>query len=199
MKDGVTTFYIVNVATSGTAPVDNAPVPTIAYTAINGTVGTAITPVTPTVTGLPTGATLTYSATLPAGLAIDPATGIISGTPTTVQAATTVNVNASFTNAAGLLKTVTTPVSITVVAAPLTDAQKLAADKALIEAGTFEIPTANQTDQATKTAWVQSSVNALIANGTTATVTWNNVTSKYDVALVLNAATDTATITVTEQ
>lgn len=198
VKDGVTTFYIVNVATTGTAPVDKAPVPTIAYTAINGTVGTAITPVTPSVTGLPNGATLTYSATLPAGLAIDPATGVISGTPTTAQAATTVNVNASFTNAAGLLKTVTSPVSITVAAAPLTDAQKLDADKGLIEAGTYEIPKANQADQAAKTAWVQSAVDAKIANGTSATVTWNAGTSKYDVALKLNAETGSATILVTE-
>jgi|GEM_PF-4165588 len=78
-----------------------------------------------------------------------------------------------------------------------TDAQKLAADKALIEAGTYEIPTANQTDQNTKTAWVQNAVNALIANGTTAVVTHNG--ADYEVALSLGAETDTATITVTEE
>ena len=78
----------------------------------------------------------------------------------------------------------------------LTDAQKIAADKVLIEAGTYVIPTANQTDQTAKTAWVQGAVDALIVNGTVATVTFSVDT--YSVALKSNEATGTATITVTE-
>lgn len=78
------------------------------------------------------------------------------------------------------------------------DGADLAEDKDLIEAGTYEIPVANQTDQTTKTAWVQATVNDLIVNGTIATVTWNADTSKYDVALLLNTATGSASITVTE-
>ncbi len=46
---------------------------------------------------------------------------------------------------------------------------------------------------------IQSSVNAKIANGTVATVTWNTGTSKYNVALVKGAVNGTATITVTEE
>ena len=75
--------------------------------------------------------------------------------------------------------------------------RKIAADKVLIEAGTYVIPTANQTDQTAKTAWVQGAVDALIVNGTVATVTFSVDT--YSVALKSNEATGTATITVTEE
>jgi hypothetical protein len=80
----------------------------------------------------------------------------------------------------------------------MSDAAKLAADKGLIEAGSYEIPLASQGDQAAKTAWVQGAVEALIENGTTATVTWNAEESKYDVALELGTETGSATIVVTE-
>lgn len=78
----------------------------------------------------------------------------------------------------------------------LTDAEKLALDKGLIEGGTFVIPLASQTDQTVKTAWVQTAVTALIKNGTTAVVTFS---TGYGVALTLNDATGTATIVVTEE
>lgn len=78
------------------------------------------------------------------------------------------------------------------------DILAMATDIELIQAGTYEIPLANQTDQAAKTAWVQGAVGALIANGSTATVTWVSETSSYEVALVLNKATGKAIITVTE-
>ena len=78
-----------------------------------------------------------------------------------------------------------------------TDVEKVAADKALIEAGTYEIPLTSQTTQEAKTAWVQSAVDALIENGTTAVVTYSE--SAYAVELTLNEATGTATITVTEE
>ncbi len=52
---------------------------------ISGTVGSPITPLTFTPTGLR--GTVTYSAVgLPAGLSINPSTGVVSGTPTTAQA-----------------------------------------------------------------------------------------------------------------
>jgi hypothetical protein len=44
----------------------------------------------------------------------------------------------------------------------LTDAQKMAADKAVVMAGSFEIPLSYQTNQGTMTAWVQSAVENII-------------------------------------
>lgn len=78
---------------------------------VAGTVGTAITPVSPTVarTG---NATFAVSSPLPAGLALDPSTGVISGTPTEVSAATSYIV--TMTDAIG---PTTAPVQIGVVAA----------------------------------------------------------------------------------
>ncbi|OBW58866.1 hypothetical protein A9986_07940 [Solibacillus silvestris] len=194
VKDGVTTFNIYNVATSGVKPANTGL--NVSYTAINGTVGTALTSAAPTVVGFPSDAALTYSVTtgtLPTGLSLNTNTGVISGTPSAVvDPATTVTVQVTDGT-----RSVSGTVAIKVV--DLTAAQKLTADKGLIQAGTFEIPTANQTDQAAKTAWVQGAVNALVANGTTATVTWNAGTSKYDVALTNGTATGTAAITVTEQ
>ena len=119
LKDGVTTFYITSIATSGSAPNDTATTPTIAYTNINGTVGTAITAVVPTVTGVLPGSTLTYtaSANLPTGLVINPTTGVITGTPTVV-ASTTVTVTGTYTNSIGTVTTLTAPVAINVVGVP---------------------------------------------------------------------------------
>ncbi|MBD3584108.1 beta strand repeat-containing protein, partial [Flavobacterium selenitireducens] len=57
------------------------------------TVGTAITSLTPTVTGDVT--TYAISPSLPAGLSFDTGTGIISGTPTSASAQTTYTVTAS--------------------------------------------------------------------------------------------------------
>lgn len=117
VKDGVTTFNIYNIAASGSKPTDTAPAaPTVTYADINGTVGTAITAVTPAVTGLPAGALTFTAANLPAGLTIDAKTGVISGTPTAV-AATTVTVNGAYTNAAGLPVSLASTVKINVVAA----------------------------------------------------------------------------------
>ena len=77
------------------------------------------------------------------------------------------------------------------------DAEKVAADKALVEAGTYEIPLEHQTDQAKKTAWVQSAVDALLQNGTKAEVTFKD--GVYGVVITLGDATENATITVTEE
>ncbi|USF30686.1 S-layer homology domain-containing protein [Clostridium sp. MD294] len=89
----------------------------------------------------------------------------------------------------------TATVNLTVTA-PSTDVEKLAADKALIEAGTYEIPVASQTNQETKTAWVQAAVDKLIKYGTTAVVSFAD--GKYSVALTCGNETGTAAITVTE-
>jgi hypothetical protein len=71
------------------------------------TVGTAITDLSPTVTGTVT--TYAASPALPAGLALDGATGVISGTPTAAAAAADYTITAS--NAGG---STTFPLNITV-------------------------------------------------------------------------------------
>ena len=53
--------------------------------------GTAITPISPSITGNPT----SYSATLPNGLQVHPTTGVLSGTPTTAQAENNYTITAS--------------------------------------------------------------------------------------------------------
>ena len=81
------------------------------------TVGTAITPNTPSSTG---GAIAGYavSPTLPAGLALDTTTGILSGTPTAVSATATYTVtgtNATGSTTASLTLTVVAPSPPTIV------------------------------------------------------------------------------------
>ena len=75
---------------------------------ITSTIGTAITPVTPTVARTGT-ATFTISPALPAGLALNAATGTISGTPTAAAAATTHTV--SMTDLTG---TTTSTIGVTI-------------------------------------------------------------------------------------
>jgi N-acetylneuraminic acid mutarotase len=75
------------------------------------TVGQAITPLTPTVTG--SVSSYSVSPALPGGLSLSPSTGVISGQPSAVAATATYTVMAS--NAAG---STTAEVSITVAAAP---------------------------------------------------------------------------------
>ena len=80
----------------------------------SGTVGTAITGLQIKATDSAAGQTLTYSATLPAGLAISSSTGLITGTPTT---AGTSSVTVTVTDTTGAAGTTTftwviNPVSI---------------------------------------------------------------------------------------
>ena len=100
----IATDYLVTATNAGGSSsftinitVNNPPLPVITYTTPDTyQVGTAITPLSPTSTG---GAVVSYSATLPGGLAINTSTGVISGTPTTASAATNYTVTA--TNADG--------------------------------------------------------------------------------------------------
>lgn len=91
--------------------------PTLSYTpaAVAGTVGTAITPLTPAVKRTGT-ATFTIDPALPAGLSIDAATGTIAGTPTaaTPDAAHTV----TMTDSSGAA-TATVNIVVTAPAAPV--------------------------------------------------------------------------------
>jgi hypothetical protein len=77
---------------------------------ISGTVGTAISSLTPTVTGTVT--SYAISPALPAGLAISESTGVISGTPSAVAASATYTVTAA-NNAGG-----STTTTVTVVVTP---------------------------------------------------------------------------------
>ena len=72
------------------------------------TVGTAISALTPTVTGSPTG--YSVSPALPSGLALSTSTGVISGTPTATSSATTYTITANYTGG----YTATTTISVTV-------------------------------------------------------------------------------------
>ena len=82
----------------------------LSYANISGTAGSAITSVTPTVTG--TVASYSIEPTLPAGLSIDPTTGVISGTPTVTATSAIYTVTA--TNAGG---NTTATLTVAVVAA----------------------------------------------------------------------------------
>jgi len=63
-------------------------------------IGTAITPITPTITGTLSG--FTVSPTLPAGLTLDASKGSISGTPTVVAAAKSYTISASTSGGAAV-------------------------------------------------------------------------------------------------
>ncbi|GAA4170260.1 putative Ig domain-containing protein [Gryllotalpicola koreensis] len=73
-----------------------APALVVTGTALQGTVGTAITPVkAPIASGFPGAVTYTVSPALPAGLSLDTATGVISGTPQTAQNAASYTLSAT--------------------------------------------------------------------------------------------------------
>src|SRR4029077_10682181 len=78
------------------------PPPTgLTYTSpVTGTVGAALTPAVPTLSGYADA--FTVSPPLPAGLTLDPVNGIVSGTPTSARLAVTYTVTAS--NAGGYTK-----------------------------------------------------------------------------------------------
>jgi len=138
------------------------------------TVGTAITPNSPTSTG---GAVTAYSVSpaLPAGLSLSTSTGIISGTPTAVTATANYTVTAS--NSAG---STTATLTITVNVAPLSAdninlifvvSEDLAyQDQA---SGDLNPSTANLTNKGLQRALLMASFLQQVVLGT------NNVTSIY--------------------
>ena len=84
----VLNIVVIAVAPSGLSYTNNQSYP----------VGTAITTLSPTLTSTG-GSSIAYSATLPAGLSINPSSGNITGTPTTASAAANYTITA--TNAVG--------------------------------------------------------------------------------------------------
>lgn len=191
VKDGVTTFYITKIGTTGVAPSDTAAAaPTLAFTAINGTVGKPITNPGPTVTGLPAGATLTYTASFPegSGLTIDSKTGVISGTPTAPVAATTVTVTGTYNDAAGVARNATGPVTITVAAAPSNDATitgitvaDVPAVKGAGNSYTVEVPNGTTVTAASfKVATTDAKAKAVATESTATPGTWEVVVTAED-------------------
>ncbi len=82
----------------------------------------------------------------------------------------------------------------------ITDVQAIAAAISTLNDGTVNV--AFGADQATKTAAVQAYVNDILSGtadalGVTATVTYNNVTGKYDVALNKGSVNDNKSLTMT--
>lgn len=135
------TLEAIPLSTTGTAPTN------LSYTADNSfTINTAITPLTPSVTG--TVISYTVAPALPDGLSINMTTGIISGTPTTLSPSTAYTVTAS--NASGFITTVLNIEVIPVPAAallhywnfnalPTGNLTTVNADYSLIAAGTAAI------------------------------------------------------------
>ncbi len=75
----------------------------------------------------------------------------------------------------------------------------MAADKALILAGTYEIPSDQQEDQETKTAWVQSAVEDIIQHGSNVLVSYNESEEEYSVTISKGSIIDIVIIEVTEE
>jgi hypothetical protein len=86
------------------------PTVTPSVAVVNGLLNVAITPVTMAISA---GTTATFSASLPAGLSIDPITGTISGRPTSLVATAVSTIVANF----GSAVTATTDLEFTVVSA----------------------------------------------------------------------------------
>ena len=87
-NSGGSTSFGVTITVNHTAPT------ALAYNTPNVyTIGSAIVPLSPTVSG--SALSFTVSPALPAGLTIDGATGVISGTPSLISAASTYTVTAS--------------------------------------------------------------------------------------------------------
>ena len=115
----------------------------LSYTpsSISGTVGVAISSVSPTVTG--TVDTYSVSPALPSGLSINASSGVISGTPTTISASASYTVTASnsggSTTAAVTVEVVKGTPSITVVptASAITEGQALSAS--VLSGGTASV------------------------------------------------------------
>jgi hypothetical protein len=100
---------------AGTLTMNPAAPSGLAYANINGTVGTAISNVTPAVTG--SGITYSIDPALPSGLLLNPTSGVISGTPSVAAASAIYTVTA--TNAGGNTSTTLTVAVLPVVPSDL--------------------------------------------------------------------------------
>ncbi|HEX9981561.1 MAG TPA: putative Ig domain-containing protein [Flavobacterium sp.] len=109
-----TAVYIVTATNSGgnaafavTITVNDVAPEGLSYPSPNiYTAGTAIMPLTPTITG--SGYTFSVSPALPSGLILNPSTGVISGTPTTVQSTAAYTVTATNTGGSATFEVVIT-------------------------------------------------------------------------------------------
>jgi hypothetical protein len=159
---------------------------------VSGTVGTAISSLTPTVTG--TVDTYSVDPALPDGLSIDAGSGVISGTPTAVAASDTYTVTAE--NEGG---STTATVTVTVNSADTPQEQYLASyglDKGTPEAAGTADPDGDGMDNNTEFAFGTSPVD-----GSSRAVTQTSVTGgikitylqRSGVTYTVKSATDLAT------
>ena len=171
----------------------------LSYPAITGTPSTALTATSPTWSSTPAG-TVAYAIDpdLPAGLNMEPGTGIITGTPT-VATEGEYTITAVFTSS-GTKTEKTATISITITTVVLTDADKVAADKADLDITSavggeltavkldFNLPTTGQ--KGTAISWEVSSGTAIALSGTSgesAAVTRPGI-SETDDTVVLKAS-----------
>ena len=185
----------------------------LSYPAITGTVDTAITAANPTWSSTPEGdVAYAIDPALPAGLNMEPGTGIISGIPTAAAAKTDYTITATLAD--NTVKTAT--ISITIEeAAALTDAQKVAADKADLDITSaaggdlaavkldFTLPTTGA--KGTAISWEVTSGTAISLSGTsgeTAAVTRPGISGTDDTvvlraSITLGTESDTKDFTLT--
>ena len=199
----------------GACPGGGGDTPTLelSYTAITGTVDTAITAANPTWSSTPEGdVAYAIDPALPAGLELASDTGIISGTPTAAAAAKEYTITATLAD--NTVKTAT--ISITIEeAAELSDAEKVAADKADLDITTaaggdleavnldFTLPTTG--GKGTAISWEVTSGTAIALSGTsgeTAAVTRPGISGTDDTVVLratitLGTESDTKDFTLT--
>jgi uncharacterized repeat protein (TIGR01451 family) len=156
--------------------------------------GTAITPLTPTISG---GAVVSYrvSPALPAGLVLNTTTGVISGTPTTATPQATYTVTA--TNSGG---SATAQVVITVAVTPPSDISyasittdvnvAIAADTPVVHGGT---PTSYTVSPALPTGLSLDPKTGVITGTPTAT----SATASYTVTATNNGGSATGPVSIT--
>ncbi|MEA4825634.1 MAG: leucine-rich repeat protein, partial [Clostridium sp.] len=121
--------------------------------------------------------------------------GVVDGVKGTTTATVSWNAGTSKYDVAISLNEANATTNISTATFVLNDAGKVVAAKAAIEGANYSnLEVTNISNQAEKTAAVQGVVDG-VKGTTTATVSWNAVTSKYDVAISLNAANATTRIT----
>ena len=179
---------LADVVVSTSAPTPAAP-SNLSYmpATVSGTVGTAISSLTPTVTG--TVDTYSVSPTLPSGLSINASSGVISGTPTAIAASATYTVTAA--NVGG-----NTTATVTVVVAkgtPSITAVPLASAITEGEAFSASVLSGGTASVAGAFAWTTPSAVPTVGTASyevtfTPTDTANYSTAVTTVSLTVNSA-----------